>query len=76
MRTTLDIDPDILAAAKEIAERERSTAGAVISNLARKALAAPASRKGRSRNGIPLLPAKGQLVTLKHVERLMDEEGI
>ena len=33
MRTTLDIDDDLLAAAKELARRERTTAGEVISRL-------------------------------------------
>ena len=38
MRTTLDIDDDILQAAKEMARAERKTAGQVISELARKGL--------------------------------------
>lgn len=40
MRTTLDIDDEVLRAAKEIARRRHSTAGAVISELARLAEAA------------------------------------
>ena len=42
MRTTLDIDDDILAAAKERARLENKTAGQVMSDLARQALTAPA----------------------------------
>ena len=38
MRTTLDIDDDVLAAVKEIARREHLSAGEVISRLARLAL--------------------------------------
>ena len=38
MRTTLDIDDDVLLAAKELAEAQRSTVGKVLSDLARKAL--------------------------------------
>ena len=38
MRTTLDIDDDVLAAAKELAHSQKTTAGRVISNLARQAL--------------------------------------
>lgn len=38
MRTTLDIDDDILLAAKERARRDRKSAGEVISELARRAL--------------------------------------
>jgi hypothetical protein len=41
MRTTLDIDDDVLRAAKELARREKKTAGAVISELTRRALTAP-----------------------------------
>lgn len=41
MRTTLDIDDDILAAAKELARAQKKTAGQVISELARKALTTP-----------------------------------
>jgi hypothetical protein len=33
MRTTLDIDDDVLAAAKELASGQRTTAGKVISDL-------------------------------------------
>lgn len=42
MRTTLDIDDDILAAAKDLAKVERKTMGEIISELARKGLTAPA----------------------------------
>ena len=35
MRTTLDIDDDLLLAAKEIARRERRSAGSVVSDFVR-----------------------------------------
>lgn len=38
MRTTLDIEADVLQAAKEIAAREGQTAGQVLSELARRGL--------------------------------------
>lgn len=41
MRTTLDIDDDILAAAKDLARMEGRTMGNVISDLARRGLTAP-----------------------------------
>ena len=41
MRTTLDIDDDVLEAAKERARREHKTAGQVVSALLRQALTAP-----------------------------------
>jgi len=56
MRTTLDLDEDILLAAKEIAAARKQTAGQVISELARRGLA-PA-RGARLRNGVPVLPRR------------------
>ncbi len=79
MRTTLDIDDDVLQAAKEMAAKEKRSAGAVISDLARKGFqTAPSteSSKARVRNGIPLLPSRGETVTLSHVREILDEEGI
>jgi hypothetical protein len=79
MRTTLDIGDDVLQAAKELARREGRTAGEVLTDLARRGLAPPvASSRGRQRlrGGVPVLPSRGQIVTLDHVQRLRDEEGV
>jgi hypothetical protein len=79
MRTTLDIEDDVLQAAKELAQREGGTAGQVISTLARRGLARPAAgRKNRSglRGGVPVLPSRGEVVTLEHVQQLQAKEGI
>ena len=38
MRTTLDIDDDVLQAAKELGVMRKKTAGQILSELARKAL--------------------------------------
>jgi hypothetical protein len=78
MRTTLDIADDVLAAAKELAQREGSTAGKVLSDLARRGLSAPARRRRRQplRAGVPLLPSRGEIITAEHVQRLRDQEGV
>ncbi len=79
MRTTLDIEDDVLQAARELAAREGSTAGRVISALARRGLQAPARRSKASRSirgGVPLLPSRGEVVTLDHVRELMEQEGV
>jgi len=55
MRTTLAIDDDVLAAAKDLAAAEQKSVGEVISSLARKALT-PTALAGKKRNGVPLLP--------------------
>jgi hypothetical protein len=76
MRTTLDIDDDVLQAAKEIAATEGRTAGKVLSDLARKGLI-PVRQKVRVRNGVPLLPppAPGTPpMTMKRVNELRDDE--
>jgi hypothetical protein len=72
VRTTLDIDDDVLQAAKELAAARRTTTGAVLSELARKAL--EPSKHVRVRNGVPLLPhERGRIVTVEMVEQVLDE---
>lgn len=79
MRTTVDIDDDVLIAAKELARQERRSAGAVLSELARKGLAGDSGGKRLSvkmRNGVPVLPRRKEVITAEKIARLMDEEGI
>jgi hypothetical protein len=79
MRTTLDIDDDVLQTAKELAAKEKRSAGAVISDLARRGFhsnPAQAPQEPRIRNGVPLLPSRGETVTLAHVREILEEEGI
>ena len=74
MRTTLDIDDDLLQAAKELAEARRTTAGRVISDLLRKAL--EPSRALKVRNGVPLMPRRppgAPKLTMQLVNELRDE---
>ena len=74
MRTTLAIDDDVLAAAKEMAATERKSVGEVISTLARNGLR-PATTERKFRNQVPLLPARpgGTKVTSELVRQLMEE---
>lgn len=78
MRTTLDIDDDILAAARELARAEKKTVGQMISELARKALTAP-DRSGMAEEGQsgladwPTLPRRGGIVTSEQVRKIQDE---
>jgi len=57
MRTTLDVEDDVLSAAKELAAAQGKTAGQVVSELLRRALAPPRAT-ARMRNGVPLLPRR------------------
>jgi hypothetical protein len=75
MRTTLDIDEDVLQAAKELAAARGRTAGQVLSELARAGLQPPA-RTVRVRNGVPLLPSRpagAPRPTMKVVNELRDD---
>lgn len=74
MRTTLAIDDDVLAAAKDLAERQRRTVGEVISTLARNSLQTSVTNKAE-RNGVPLLAVsdKSKPVTMELVNQLRDE---
>jgi hypothetical protein len=80
MRTTLDIDDDVLQAAKELARAEKKTAGQVLSELARKGLTTPRgsnrANKVRIVDGIPVIPARGALVTKELIDRLIEEEDL
>jgi hypothetical protein len=82
MRTTLDIEDDVLLAAKEAARRRKLSVGAVISDLARRSLlqsneptgsrTAPA-RSRLARLGIHPLPKRGGLVTNEAIDQLRDD---
>lgn len=73
MRTTLEIDDEVVAAAKELASVEGRSLGSVISDLARRGLT-PA--KVDSENGLPVIrvPAGTAPITPEMVRRALDEE--
>jgi hypothetical protein len=77
MRTTLDIDDDVLSAAKQLAKKRNSTAGEVLSDLARQALTTSAvtDDEPRYRNGFRLLPRTGQIITSEMVRKWLEEDG-
>ena len=75
MRTTFDIDDDVLQAAKEIARAHGKTTGQIVSELLRKALQ-PAATSRRIRNGVPLIKrrAGAPVLTMARVNELRDDE--
>jgi hypothetical protein len=74
VRTTLAIDDDILAAARELAAADGKSIGEVISSLARRALR-PSSTQPETRNGVPLLPVRPDATPVTtELIRLLDEE--
>ena len=81
MRTTLQLDDDVLAAARVLARQRRRSVGDVISDLARQALSGAADGGAQNvleqRSGLPQLPvmASGGVVDLELVNQLRDEEA-
>ena len=88
MRTTVDLRDDILQAAREEAARSRTPMGEVLSAWAergRYAPTPPAKPLGAPPDSPPqvavngfrvVLPKRREVVTVDHVRRLMDEEGM
>ena len=79
MRTTLDIADDVLQAAKDLARRQKKTAGEVISDLVRKALggtpAHPAGQAAKALHGFRSFPKRGGIVTNDLIDRLRDDDA-
>jgi hypothetical protein len=73
MRTTLDIDDDVVTAAKELAAIERRSLGSVISELARRGLT-PA--RVESADGLPVIrvPAGTRAITPEMVRRALNDD--
>ena len=85
MRTTLDIDNDVLAAAKELARQQNVSAGQMVSQLLRKVLTGQAENSSASHDaglgaqsvmGFRPFPAGKAVVTNDTVNRLREAEGV
>lgn len=74
MRTTVNLEPWVLAGLKAMAQRERTTLGKVIEKLYVEDRQPKESRFEHNENGIPLLPnrRKGAKVTSEQVKKLRD----
>ena len=79
VRTTLDIDEDLLMAAKEIAKRERRAAGSVVSDFVRLGMSAANhdERAGEcaAEFGFHPFPSRGGVVTNELIDRLREQTG-
>lgn len=83
MRTTMDLDPDALLAAKELARQENVSLGKVVSRLLRQALtgqvmpvdaAIPAGTTSVT-GFVPFAP-RGVVVSNELIDKLRDSEGV
>lgn len=80
MRTTLDIDDDVLAAARERARREHKSMGQVVSELVRQALTAPPGlssvvKEPAAVYGVQPFARRGTVVTNELVDRLRNDDA-
>jgi hypothetical protein len=85
MRTTLDIDDDLLAAAKELARRQGGSTGQVVSRLLRHSLTGmdAAAARTTARKALrrvagfePFAAKPGVVTTNEQVNALRDAEGV
>lgn len=81
MRTTIDLESDVLAAAKELARQQHTSVSKIISQLARRGLIGTPAPQSVSRQapigpGFEPFPARGVIVSNKLIDRLRDAEGI
>lgn len=80
MRTTLNIDDDVLIAVKEFARRESKSLGDVTSSLLRQSLTqedadGTADSGQESEFGFRPFPKRGGIVTNELIDRLREEVG-
>jgi hypothetical protein len=81
VRTTLDIDDDVLQAARERARREDKTIGTVVSELARRALTAlpppgpRGAREPKALHGFRPFPRRGGVVTNERIDQLREDDA-
>jgi hypothetical protein len=79
MRTTLDIEDDVLQAARERAQREKRSIGEVISELARRALTAmpePLSvEEPKAVYGFRPFARRGGIVTNELIDKLREDDA-
>ncbi|KGA92841.1 hypothetical protein LptCag_1675 [Leptospirillum ferriphilum] len=78
MRTTLDIDEDVLETARELARRQGKSIGKVISDLGRQALMEMSGRDLSSETvsvfGFRPFPKRGGVVTNDRIDALREDD--
>jgi len=76
MRTTLDIDADVLEAAKTLARQTDRTAGTVLSELARRTLTIPSQKKAaKGVGGFVPFKSRGAILTNDQIDRLRESDS-
>lgn len=73
MRTTLELDDDVINAARELAREEGKSIGTVVSDLARRGLM-PARVDYDGKRPVIRAPAGAPAITPEMVRRALDED--
>ena len=86
MRTTLEIEDDIYLYARQVALAEQVSVGKVVTRLMREGARVAGQVSAKTsvpdpdgyvyRNGIPIIPGDGRVITQDLIDRIRDEEGI
>jgi hypothetical protein len=80
MRTTLDIDDEVLDALKDLARQQSVSIGKIVSKLVREALLGGGGYRVEDRSpslaGFKPFPSRGKLVSNATVETLRERDGI
>lgn len=77
MRTTVNLDEDVLLAARERARREHRSIGSVLSDLAREGLTASrhSGALPPSHHGFEPVPSRGGTVTNTLIDEIREDEA-
>jgi hypothetical protein len=73
MRTTLNLEDDVLEDVKRYAEERQLPLGKAVSDLVRRGLSAPFPTRIVNGLHVAVLPPGSPRVTTEHVRRLLDE---
>ncbi|GAB4213416.1 MAG: hypothetical protein Fur007_07530 [Rhodoferax sp.] len=81
MRTTLDLDDDVLAAAKELARQQCVSAGQVVSRLLRQAMTGQGALGSAQPScaavaGFQPFESQGIVISNAQIDALRDTEGV
>jgi hypothetical protein len=73
MRTTVDVDDDVLTAARSLARAQGRSIGAVLSDLARRGLSDSLEVRGDDDFPVFAVPADGRPITSEMVRAAQDD---
>jgi hypothetical protein len=72
MRTTLDIDDDVLETAEKLSADQHKSAGQLISEWARRGIPTH-PKESAENNGFEIIPAEGRVIAREFVARMLED---